>query len=88
MSTMKPRVTSFAPQFLVDDLERSIAYYQKIGFTFGEPWKVLRDRCFGRTETSLEGSAQELHEPRAQAQQRSPRRLVVLTVCLAFSPGV
>ena len=33
-----PRVTSFAPQFLVDDLGRSIAYYQKIGFTFGEPW--------------------------------------------------
>jgi predicted lactoylglutathione lyase len=31
-------MTSFAPQFLVDDLERSIAYYQKIGFTFGEPW--------------------------------------------------
>ena len=39
MSTMKPRVTPFAPQFLVDDLERSIAYYQKIGFTFGEPWE-------------------------------------------------
>ena len=39
MSTMKPRVTSFAPQFLVDDLARSIAYYQKIGFTFGEPWE-------------------------------------------------
>jgi catechol 2,3-dioxygenase-like lactoylglutathione lyase family enzyme len=37
-STMKPRLTSFAPQFLVDDLERSIAYYRKIGFTFGEPW--------------------------------------------------
>ena len=35
----KPRVTSFAPQFLVDDLDRSIAYYQKLGFTFGEPWK-------------------------------------------------
>lgn len=34
----KPRLTSFAPQFLVDDLQRSIAYYQKIGFTFGEPW--------------------------------------------------
>ena len=33
-----PRVTSFAPQFLVDDLARSIAYYQKLGFTFGEPW--------------------------------------------------
>jgi catechol 2,3-dioxygenase-like lactoylglutathione lyase family enzyme len=34
----KPRLTSFAPQFLVDDLARSIAYYQKLGFTFGEPW--------------------------------------------------
>ena len=33
------RVTSFAPQFLVDDLQRSISYYQKIGFTFGEPWE-------------------------------------------------
>src|SRR5205807_6608294 len=35
----KPRVTSFAPQFLVDDLDRSIAYYRKLGFTFGEPWE-------------------------------------------------
>ena len=35
---MTPRVTSFAPQFLVDDLERSIAYYNKLGFAFGEPW--------------------------------------------------
>ena len=37
-AAMKPRVTSFAPQFLVDDLERSIAYYRKLGFTFGQPW--------------------------------------------------
>ena len=36
--TSRPRVTSFAPQFLVDDLARSIAYYEKLGFTFGEPW--------------------------------------------------
>ncbi len=35
---MTARVTSFAPQLLVDDLERSISYYQKFGFTFGEPW--------------------------------------------------
>jgi catechol 2,3-dioxygenase-like lactoylglutathione lyase family enzyme len=35
----KPRVTSLAPQFLVDDLGRSITYYQKLGFTFGEPWE-------------------------------------------------
>ena len=34
----KPRVTSFAPQFLVDDLARSIAYYRKLGFAFGETW--------------------------------------------------
>jgi catechol 2,3-dioxygenase-like lactoylglutathione lyase family enzyme len=38
-STMTtPRLTSFAPQFLVEDLERAMAYYQKIGFRFGEPW--------------------------------------------------
>jgi catechol 2,3-dioxygenase-like lactoylglutathione lyase family enzyme len=35
---MKPRVTSLAPQFLVNDLERSMAYYRRLGFTFGEPW--------------------------------------------------
>jgi catechol 2,3-dioxygenase-like lactoylglutathione lyase family enzyme len=32
------RVRSLAPQFLVDDLDRSIAYYRKLGFTFGAPW--------------------------------------------------
>ncbi|HEX6032105.1 MAG TPA: VOC family protein [Tepidiformaceae bacterium] len=37
--TPQPRVTSLAPQFLVDDLERSIAYYERLGFTFGEPWE-------------------------------------------------
>jgi len=36
--TTQPRVTSFAPQFLVDDLERSMTYYRKFGFTFGKPW--------------------------------------------------
>jgi catechol 2,3-dioxygenase-like lactoylglutathione lyase family enzyme len=35
----KPRLTSFAPQFLVDDLARSIGYYGRLGFTFGEPWE-------------------------------------------------
>jgi len=38
-SATKPRVTSFAPQFLVDNLERSIEYYKKLGFQFGEPWE-------------------------------------------------
>jgi len=35
---VRARLTSFAPQFLVDDLERSMAYYRKVGFTFNEPW--------------------------------------------------
>ena len=34
----QPRVTSLAPQFLVDNLTRSMTYYQKLGFTFGNPW--------------------------------------------------
>ena len=41
MTTTKtrPRLTSFAPQLLVDDLARSIAYYEKLGFAFGDPWE-------------------------------------------------
>ena len=35
---MTPRVTALAPQLLVDDLERSMAYYRRLGFGFGEPW--------------------------------------------------
>ena len=40
-TAMKARVTSLAPQFLVDDLERSIAYYRRLGFKFGEPWDAF-----------------------------------------------
>ena len=32
------RLTSLAPQLLVDDLARSMSYYRKLGFTFGDPW--------------------------------------------------
>ena len=35
---MKTRVTSLAPQFLVDDIDRSIEYYKKVGFSFSQPW--------------------------------------------------
>ena len=35
----KARITSFAPQFLVDDLDRSIRFYEKLGFKFGETWE-------------------------------------------------
>ena len=37
-TTQRPRITSLAPQFLVDNLQRSIAYYRKLGFEFGEAW--------------------------------------------------
>ncbi|HEX6943577.1 MAG TPA: VOC family protein [Gemmatimonadaceae bacterium] len=32
------RLTSFAPQLLVADLARSITFYHRLGFAFGEPW--------------------------------------------------
>ena len=35
---LKPRLTSLAPQLLVDDLTRSIGYYARLGFAFGPPW--------------------------------------------------
>jgi catechol 2,3-dioxygenase-like lactoylglutathione lyase family enzyme len=34
----EPKLTSFAPQFLVEDLATSMAYYERLGFAFGEPW--------------------------------------------------
>src|SRR5690349_4846811 len=38
-SKKSSRITSLAPQFLVADLDRSIAYYRdNLGFEFGEPW--------------------------------------------------
>jgi catechol 2,3-dioxygenase-like lactoylglutathione lyase family enzyme len=33
------RLTSLAPQLLVDDLGRAIGYYQRLGFAFGEPYE-------------------------------------------------
>jgi catechol 2,3-dioxygenase-like lactoylglutathione lyase family enzyme len=62
---MKTRLTSFAPQFLVDDLERSMAYYEKIGFVFGEPWEGFY--AIGRLD-GLEIHLKE--EPRDQAKRQ------------------
>ena len=61
------RLTSFAPQFLVDDLERSIAYYQKIGFIFDEPWEGFY--AIGRRD-GLEIHLTEAPTDRAQRQWR------------------
>jgi catechol 2,3-dioxygenase-like lactoylglutathione lyase family enzyme len=35
---VKPRLTSLAPQLLVDDITRSVGYYARLGFIFGPPW--------------------------------------------------
>jgi len=67
-NAMKPRVTSFAPQFLVDDLERSIAYYSKLGFAFGEPWDGFY--AIG----TLNGLELHLKEAPKNAEERRWRR--------------
>jgi hypothetical protein len=67
-SKTKPRVTSFAPQFLVDNLARSTAYYQKLGFTFGEPWDGFY--AIGQ----LDGLELHLKEAPKNADERRRRR--------------
>lgn len=38
--TATSRLTALAPQFLVDDLERAIAFYRDVlGFRFDAPWQ-------------------------------------------------
>jgi uncharacterized glyoxalase superfamily protein PhnB len=40
MAAHTPRIKSFAPQLLVDDLDRAIAFYRDVlGFSFGPPWQ-------------------------------------------------
>jgi len=65
---MKARLTSFAPQFLVDDLHRSMAYYRKIGFAFGEPWEGFY--AIGR----LDGLELHLKEAPKNLARRESRR--------------
>ncbi len=39
MADTAARITSFAPQLLVDDLDRAIGFYRDVlGFSFGPPW--------------------------------------------------
>jgi hypothetical protein len=66
--TTQPRVTSLAPQFLVDDLERSMRYYRKVGFTFGEPW----DNFYAIGE--LDGLELHLKEAPKNGAERQHRR--------------
>lgn len=40
MEVAAPRITSFAPQLLVDDLEGAIRFYRDVlGFSFGPTWR-------------------------------------------------
>jgi catechol 2,3-dioxygenase-like lactoylglutathione lyase family enzyme len=65
----KPRVTSLAPQFLVDDLDRAIAYYRDaLGFTFGATWGGFY--AIGR----LDGVELHLKEAAKNAAERTHRR--------------
>jgi catechol 2,3-dioxygenase-like lactoylglutathione lyase family enzyme len=64
----KPRVTSLAPQFLVDDLARSMAYYRRLGFVFGEAWGGFY--AIG----SLDGLQLHLKEAPKNAPERKFRR--------------
>lgn len=68
MSTTQPRVTSFAPQFLVDDLARSMSYYRRLGFGFGEPWDGFY--AIGR----LDGLELHLKEAPKNSAERHYRR--------------
>ena len=64
----QPRVTSFAPQFLVDDLERSMSYYRKLGFVFGESWEGFY--AIGQ----LDGLELHLKEAPGNGAERQRRR--------------
>src|SRR5271166_1205675 len=63
----QPRLTSLAPQFLVDDLARSINYYHKLGFTFGESWAGFY--AIGELD-GLELHLKEAPKNRAERQRR------------------
>ncbi len=67
-TVIKPRITSLAPQFLVDDLTQSIAYYNRLGFEFGKPWDGFY--AIGR----LDGVELHLKEAPKNMAERKHRR--------------
>lgn len=67
-NTMTPRITSLAPQFLVDDLERSVEYYKKLGFEFGEAWEGFYVIGF------IDGLELHLKEAPKDVEERRRRR--------------
>ena len=68
MPRKRPRLTSLAPQFLIDDLERAIAFYRDVlGFEFGEP--VFGFYAIGRRD-GLELHLKEAPKNRAERKHR------------------
>ena len=61
------RLTSFAPQLLVSDLARSITFYHRLGFVFGEPWDGFY--AIGQRD-GLELHLKEAPTSTAERQQR------------------
>jgi uncharacterized glyoxalase superfamily protein PhnB len=65
----RPRVTSLAPQLLVDDLGRAMAYYRDaLGFTFDQTWGGFY--AIGR----LDGLELHLKEAPKNPAERKHRR--------------
>jgi hypothetical protein len=64
----EPKLTSFAPQFLVDDLARSMEHYRRLGFEFGDPWQGFY--AIGRLE-GLELHSKEAHKNEAERIRRT-----------------
>ena len=74
-SMLKSRLTSLAPQLPVNDLDRSMAYYQKIGFTFGEPWEGFYAMAvLDGLELHLKEAPKNARVRQAQARRRASRR--------------
>lgn len=66
-SQVNVRLTSLAPQLLVEDLARAISFYQRLGFTFGAPWDGFY--AIGIRD-GLELHLKETPTSRAERQQR------------------
>jgi hypothetical protein len=67
-TAMKPSVTSFPPQCLAEDFERSIRCYEKLRFTFDEPCDGFYAIChLGGLELHLQEA------PKSQDERRHCR---------------
>jgi len=64
----KFRLTSFAPQFLVKEIDSSIRFYEKLGFKFGETWEGFYAIGY------LDGFELHLKEAPKSDEQRRYRR--------------